>query len=206
MPYVPYFPPIAIGSLNWGGPLNAALAEIDSSQTTNPHDHDMIQWQFDPASNMVGTALTSGTVNMSKLWIRQPTTITNVCLAIATTGTGLTAGQNFAGLYDQAGSRLGVTADQTANWGTTGFKSMALGAPVAILTPGAYYVAVLSVAATATPAFARGSALVASIPNANLTATNGRFTTGPTAQTSLPLSITMASRTLTGNALWAGVS
>jgi hypothetical protein len=205
MPYVPYFPPIAIGSLNWGGPLNAALAEIDSAQTTNPRDHDLIQWQFDLASNMVATAITSGTVNMSKLWIRQPVTITNVCVAIGTVGAALVAGQNFAGLYDQAGTRLGQTADQTANWGTTGSKQMALTAPVAIATPGAYYVAVLSNAGT-TPAFARGSALTASIPNFNLTATNGRFTTGPAGQTTLPASITMAARTLTGNALWVGVS
>lgn len=205
MVYIPYFPPISIGSLNWGTPLNNALAEIDSSQTTNPHDHDMIQWQFDPASNMVGTALTSGTVNWSKLWIRQPTTITNVFVAISTTGAGLVVGQNFAGLYDPAGSRVGVTADQTAAWGTAGLKLMALTAPVVVATPGYFYVAIVSNAGT-TPSFARGSALTASIPNANLTTTNGRFLTGPAAQTSLPLSVTPATRTLTANALWSAVS
>lgn len=203
MAYTP-FTPIAIGSLNWGTPLNTAIQNLDRAQTSNAQDHDLLYWQFDPATNMVGTTLTSGTVNMSKLWVRQSATITNVALSITTVGAALVAGQNFAGLYDSLGTLLSATADQTANWGTVGFKEMALTAPQAVAA-GYYYVAVVSNAGT-TPAFARGSALTASIANAKLTATNGRFTTGPAGQTTLPASITMAARTLTGNALWVAVS
>jgi hypothetical protein len=47
---------------------------------------------------------------------------------------------------------------------------------------------------------------VATIPNAKLTATTARFATGPAAQTTMPVSVTMSSRTLSGNALWAAVS
>jgi len=204
MAYVPYFPAIAVGSLNWGTPLNTAIANLDRANSSTALDQGFISWQFDPATNMVATALTSGTVTWSKLWVRQPTTITNVCASIGVVGASLTAGQNFAGLYDSAGTRLGVTADQTAAWGTAGFKEMALTAPVAV-TPGYYYVAILANAATV-PSFARGSALTASIPNAKLTATDARFATGPTAQTSLPASVTMSTRTLVANALWAAVS
>lgn len=204
MPVDP-FNPIPIGSANWGTPLNAAIAELDSNQEPKAADQEMIAWQMDPATNMVATAITSGTVSWSKLWIRQPVTITNVCVAIGTVGASLVAGQNFAGLYDPAGNRVGVTADQTANWATVGFKEMALTAPVVVSAPTYLYVAVLSNAAT-TPAFARGSALTATIANAKLTATDARFATGPAAQTTLPVSVTMASRTLAGNALWAAVS
>lgn len=203
MAYTP-FTPIAIGSLNWGTPLNTAIQNLDRVQATTALDHGLLYWQFDPGTNMVGTTITSGTVNMSKLWFRQAVTITNVALAINTAGSGLTANQNFAGLYDSLGTLLSATADQSANWATAGFKEMALTAPQAVAA-GYYYVAVVS-NATTTPAFARGSALNSAIANAKLTATNGRFTTGPAAQTSLPASITMASRTLTGNALWAAVS
>jgi hypothetical protein len=178
---------------------------LDANQEPKCADQDMIAWQMDPATNMVATAITSGTVSWSKLWIRQPVTITNVCVAIGTVGASLVAGQNFAGLYDPAGNRVGVTADQTANWGTVGFKEMALTAPVVVSTPTYLYVAILSNAAT-TPAFARGSALTSSIANAKLTAVDARFATGPAAQTTLPVSVTMASRTLAGNALWAAVS
>lgn len=205
MPNPFYFPPIAIGSLNWGTPLNTALANLDKAQSPGPADQDLIAWAFDPATNMVGTAITSGTVNWSKVWIRQPATITNVCISMSATGTALVAGQNFAGLYNSGGVRVGVTADQTAAWGTAGFKEMALTAPFAVTTPDFYYVAIVC-NATTTPSFARGSALTASIPNAKLTTTNGRFLTGPAAQTSLPASVTPASRTLTANALWSAVS
>lgn len=205
MAYTPYFPAIPIGSSNWGAPLNTAIANLDRAQASSAQDQDLITWQFDPATNMVATAPVSGTVTMSKLWIRQPVTITNVCVGIGVVGAGLVAGQNFVGLYDAAGNRLGVTADQTAAWGTAGGKQIALTAPVVIAAPGAYHVAILTNAATP-PSFARGSALAASIANLNLTATTGRFATGPTAQTSLPLSVTMASRTLTGTAWWTAVS
>lgn len=203
MAYTP-FTPIAIGSLNWGTPLNTAIQNLDRAQVTTALDHDLLYWEFDLATNMVATTLTSGTISMAKLWFRQDVTITNVCAAIGTVGAGLVAGQNFGALYDSLGTRVGVTADQTAAWGTTGMKEMALTAPYAAVA-GYYYVAILSNAAT-TPAFARGSALTSSIVNAKLTATNARFTTGPVGQTSMPASVTMASRTLAGNALWVAVS
>ena len=196
--------PIAIGSLAWGTPVNDRFANAALAVVSTAVDQNLITWNFPPGTNMVATTITSGTVNMSKIWIRQNLTVTNMVAGIGTVGAALVAGQNFAGLYDSTGTRIGVTADQTAAWGTTGGKVMALTAPVAV-TPGPYYVAILSNAGT-TPAFARGSALVASIANINTTAVDGVWTTGPAGQTSLPASITMASRTLTGNAMWVGAS
>jgi hypothetical protein len=204
MAYTPYFPAIAVGSLAWGVPLNTALANLDRVQESKATDQGLINWNFSPGTNLVSTAITSGTVSMAKVWIRQPVTVNSVAVGIGTVGAALVAGQNFAGLYDSGGNRLGQTADQTAAWGTIGGKNMALTAPVVITTPGAYYVAILSNAGT-TPAFARGSALTPSVANINLTATDGAWTTGPAGQTTLPVSITMAARSLTGNALWVAV-
>jgi hypothetical protein len=204
MTYTPYTP-IVVGSLNWGVPLNTAIQNLDAANNgARAQDQGMIAWQFDHATNMVATAVTSGTIQWSKLYLRQPATITSVSVHIGTVGAALVAGQNFGALYDSAGIRLGVTADQTANWGTVGYKEMALTAPVPV-TAGYYYVAILSNAGT-TPAFARGSALTSSIVNANLTATTARFATGPAAQTSMPPAVALGSRTLTGNALWTAVS
>ena len=199
------FSPIPIGSLLWGAPLNAAIVNHDVTfNTAVPQDHALISWNFQVGIVVGSTGPTSGTVLMQKVWLRQPATITNVCIGIGSAGVGLTAGQNFAGFYDSGGNRLGVTADQSANWATAGFKQMALTAPVAAAA-GAYYVAVLSNAGT-TPTLARGGVITSSFPNANLTAVDGAFTTGPAAQTTLPVSITMASRTLTANSTWSGVS
>jgi hypothetical protein len=204
MAYTPYFPAIAVGSLAWGVPLNTALANLDRVQESKAADQGLINWNFSPGTNLVATTITSGTVSMVKVWLRQPVTVNTVAIGIGTVGAGLVAGQNFAGLYDSGGNRLGQTADQTAAWGTTGGKNMSLTAPVAITAPGAYYVAILSNAGT-TPAFVRGSAVASSIANINLTATDAAWATGPAAQTSLPATITMASRTITGNAMWAAI-
>jgi hypothetical protein len=204
MAYTP-FTAIAIGSLNWGAPVNNAIINLDVANNEHtPADHELIAWNFAVGIVVGSTAPTSGTVIMQKVWLRQAATITNVCMGIGSAGVALTAGQNFAGLYDGAGNRLGVTADQSAVWNSAGFKQMPLVAPVAVAA-GAYYVAVLSNAGTP-PTLARGGIITSSFPNANLTATNAAYAIGPAGQTTLPLSITMASRTLTANSTWSGVS
>jgi hypothetical protein len=199
------FTPITIGSLNWGTPLNTAIQNHDRAfNQTTPQDHDLLAWNHTIAANSGATGPTSGTVTMMKVWFRQNLTVTNVAISLGAASVTPVAAQNFAGLYDSGGNRLGITADQTANWGTAGFKLMPLTVPVAV-TAGAYYVAVLANAATP-PTLARGGIITASAANANLTAANAAFATGPAAQTSLPVSIVMASRTLSANPNWAGVS
>lgn len=205
--------PIPIGSLAWGTPLNNQIQDLDQrlialrlSMTSAATDQGYIAWNFDPATNLAVSAMTSGTIFMSKLWVREDSTITNVVASVNTASTGGVVGQNFAGLYDGAGTRIGVTTDQTANWASVGNKIMALTAPVPVVA-GAYYVALL-VNATTPLSFARGSALSGgpTTVNANLTATNARFATGPTAQTTLPVSITMGARTADARAVYVAVS
>lgn len=199
------FTPIVIGSINWGAPLNTAIQNHDRAlNVTTPLDHELLAWNVPLGALAGGTAPTSGTVTMIKFWLRQSATITNVNYGVSSQGVTLTAGQNFAGLYDSGGNRLGVTTDRAVDWLTAGFKQTALTAPVPVAA-GYYYVALLS-NGTTPPSWARGGITTASIANANLTATNGAYTTGPAAQTTLPVSITMASRTLSANPTWAGVS
>lgn len=205
MAYTP-FTPIVIGSLAWGAPVNTAIVNHDRALAGHtPLDHELISWTIPTGALAGATGPTSGTVVMSKIFLRQPAVITNVCYGVGAAGVTLTAGQNFAGLYNNAGIRIGVTADQSASWLSAGFKQTPLTAPTSLLAAGDYYVALLANAATP-PTWARGGITTASIANANLTAANGAYTTGPAAQTSLPASITMASRTLSANPTWVGVS
>lgn len=206
------FTPIPIGSLNWGAPVNAAFTDHDTRittlnrmQTSAATDQNLIAWTWDPGTTITASTPTSGTVNMSKIWVREPATVNNVAMTIVTAPTALTAGQNFAALYDSTGARLGVTADQTANWATVGLKDMPLTAP-AVIAAGAYYVAFVS-NGTTPPAFGRGSSLAAGgqTVNIGLTATDARYTTGPVGQTTLPLSITMAARSIDTRAWWAAL-
>lgn len=200
---------IPIGSLNWGGPVNAAFTDHDTRittlnrmQTSAATDQNLIAWTFDGATTLTASTPTSGTVNMLKIWVREPATINNVAMTVITAPTALVAAQNIAGLYDLAGNRLAVTADQTANWATTGLKDMPLTVPY-VAAAGAYYIAFVSNGATP-PAFGRGSSLAAggATVNIGLTAPDARYTTGPVAQTTLPATITMAARTIDTRAWW----
>lgn len=203
--------PIPIGSLNWGGPLNTQVQELDqrlmeAEADPVPADQNLIAWSMDPFNNSVAQVLTSGLLEMVRVHIPEDTTVTNIILGITTAGSGLTAGQNFAGLYDSAGTRLGVSADQTAAWGTSGVKTTALTAPVAV-SAGFYDVAFVS-NGTTPPQMPRGSSLGigADLVNVGLTAATARLTTAGAAVTALPASVVMASRTLAARSWWVALS
>jgi len=201
-----YNMPIPIGQDPWGTLLNDSMFEIHRTIETNPTDHGALAWTADPYGNSGSTGLTSGLPFMSKVWIREPSTLSNVMMSITTAGSGLTAAQNFVGIYNAAGTRIAVSADQTAAFGGTGLVTAAMTAPVAV-TPGPYYLTFLC-NGTTPPILARGAVAGsgASTVNFGLTAATGRYATGPAAQTSLPASITMASRTLSAICMWAVVS
>jgi hypothetical protein len=105
----------------------------------------LIAWSFDSLVLGSQSALTSGRIYFCGVDIQQPATITNVVCSIQATGSGLTSGQNFMGLMNSSGTLLSKTADQTTNFGSvTGTHSAALAAPQAV-TPGLYWVLILSV-------------------------------------------------------------
>lgn len=209
-----YSAPIPIGSLNWGTPvndtfddLNTRLTALRLSQPATATDQNLLAWAFDPATNLAAATITTGSILMVKIGVREAVNITNVIVSVNTAGVGLTAGQNFVGLYDGTGVRLGQTVDQTANWGSTGVKVAALTAPVALLSGTYLYVAVLANGGTS-PSFARGSQLSSgpSTINVGLTASNARYATSGAGLTSLPANITMAARSTSAMALWAAMS
>lgn len=183
-----------------------AYTKASTSPVFQPDDHAVLAWSYDPAVTSNSTAVASGTVQLIKIVLRRAATISNLYAQVNTAGGTLTSGQNFAGLYSASGTLLSATADQTTAWGSTGMKTMALTTPQTVL-PGYYYVALLSNGTTG-PAFARGNGLsgAANAINLGLAASTARFATGPTAQTSLPSSITMSSNSLAGVPYWVAVS
>jgi hypothetical protein len=66
-------------------------------------------------------------------------TVTNIIALLTSAGSGLTSGQCFASLFTSAGTLLSSTADQAANWATSGRKVMALASPQTVAA-GDYYV------------------------------------------------------------------
>jgi hypothetical protein len=171
-----------------------------------PSDHGLIAWTMDPAScSTTGTALSTGYIYFVEIVLRNPATITSLCVNLSAGGTGLTANQCLAGLYTASGTRVGVTADMSTTWNTAGDKTMALTSSYSAAA-GKYYVAFL-VVGTTSPTFACGSTLGNFTPgNAHLTAGNYRFCRSASGQTSLPASYTMASATPDANNVWTAAA
>lgn len=226
---------VAVGSANAGGAANSAargdhvhagvtsfngsqgaltVAATDLNGVSNaqfldnmsaPGDQGLIAWSGDPAGVGSTSAPASGAVRLMRIVLRRAATLSTVWLVVGTAGATLTSGQNLLGLYNASGTRVALTADQTTAWGSTGIKSAAFTGSYAAAA-GTYFVAILAVGTTP-PAFGVNSVLSGGLAaNANLSVSTGRALNGPTAQTSLPASITMASNTFGTAMFWVGVS
>lgn len=206
------YTPIPIGSLGWGAPVNTAftthaddITEMQRQGTETLAALGFLAMNYDPALGAAGTTVAAGVVNMIRFDLMRAATLSTVTVGVTTAGTTLTAGQNFAGIYDSAGTLVAVSADQTVAWGTTGEKNIAMAVPYAAAA-GAYYAALLS-NGTTPPNFLRSATGAAGvIINHGQSMATARFTTVLAGQTVLPASITMASRTLSTAAFFVGVS
>jgi hypothetical protein len=145
-----------------------------------PADHGLAGWTYDLAQPNAGTAPTAGVLQVARLHLPAPQQVTGVALFVTSAGSGLTAGQCFAGLYSSAGARLDVTADQAGVWNSGGLKLMPLAGGAAQRALADYYVAWWA-NGTTPPSFARAGNIA--LVNANLAAPNLRFATADTGLT-----------------------
>ncbi|MFF1957954.1 hypothetical protein ACFVWX_13310 [Streptomyces sp. NPDC058220] len=193
-----------IGTPSWGTPLNSALSTL-AHDGFDANDHGLIMWNYDVVQISSSAVPTSGQLRLIRLPdLTQSRTVTSVAMHINTAPVGGTAGQNFVGLYSSTGTRLAQSADCTVDFSTAGAKLIALTAPYAAV-PGRYYVGILANAATPA-AFGHCSSIATSVANFNLATALSRFANGPSAQTTLPATVTMASVTPSLNATWAGIA
>jgi Polysaccharide deacetylase len=166
-------------------------------------DYGFITMTMDPAicSNTVNP--TAGTLGVARVHVPVAVTVTNVLLYVSTAGSGLTSGQNLAGLYNSSGTLLSGTADQTSAWASTGLKTIALTSSQAVAA-GDYYIGFFA-NGTTPPLFARAAAS-GSVVNVGLSVANSRFATGVTGNTTtMPASMGTLSPTGT-TSFWAALS
>lgn len=195
---------------NNGTVVDTSNITTNSSRTTAleqstwmPVDYSMQGWSYDPANTGANFPMITGVIYMSKVKLA-PGTVSALGTAISIIGSGLTAGQSFMALYNNSGTLLGQTADQSAAWAASPtYSQPALVTPVTISTAGYYHVAMFS-NGTTPPQIIRGSNLTANtnLVNPNLNAAGARFASAGTATTAPPASITMSSRTPMSQALW----
>ncbi|QIE02565.1 collagen triple helix repeat-containing protein [Streptomyces phage BRock] len=172
-------------------------------QVPLPADIGYLAYSFDPliADGSVGPV--AGTIQLVRVVLRSPQTITNIVAHVGTAGGTLTSGQNFAGLYDATGARVALTADQTTAWGTTGAKTMALTAPYAAAA-GYYYVAFLS-NGTTPPLFRSKTNLGGDFISGTSPANSFRFATNTTG-TTLPASMTLNANVVSDKAIMVALT
>lgn len=166
-----------------------------------PADHGLIAWAFDPSNASLTAQPTAGLLQMVKVRILVASTITNVWLYVGTAGATLTAGRNFAALYNSSLGLLSATADQATPWASTGTKSAALTTPQSVAA-GDYFVGFYWNGTTA-PGFGRGAATTA--VNANLASTASRYATSTSGLTTA-MPGTAGALTANTNAYWVAVS
>lgn len=188
----------------WGATLNAALSEM-AHRGFDATDLGYQVWNMPPwdAVDFSSANPVSGTVVMMRMpRIVHPRTLTGVTLYRAVAAAGLT--DAYVGLYDSTGTQLAVSANVPGNWGALGMQQTAFTSPYAAATGASVFAAMLFVGATP-PKLAAAQGITSSNVNGQTTAATGLWATGPAAQTTLPASITMASRTLISTAFWAGL-
>jgi hypothetical protein len=86
--------------------------------------------------------MTAGVMYFSRMHLPVAATATNIHIGVYGAGSSLTAGQNFAMIYSAAGALLGTTADQSASWNSTGWKTMPIAGGPVELAAGDYYGAI----------------------------------------------------------------
>ena len=199
-----------ITTFNSGSTMPAGLLQYPLTTVNNPTfgpaDHGLLSWTHDPATcRSTGDNITTGTIYLCKFKIvDRSTVVSNILFSILNTPTLMTASQNFVGLYDSSGTRLVVSADQSASWTTAGLKTTAITPQT--LAVGSYYVAILMNSTGTVPQLLQGNGASASALNAGLTTGAARWLNTAAGNTSLPSSITLSSQSTNAGSRWAALT
>lgn len=219
------FTPVARGQEGTTGvahPVGSYVAQVLTASSLariahripDPSDQSLLSWSADSAGafDSATATLVSGTLQIVRVPMPFPMTITNVVYAVTNAGATLTAAQNFVGIYDSAGTRQALSADQSTLWTSVGLKTTAMTSPWTPATTGSSafcWVVFLSVGTTPPRlAIVNNTAVVGAIAaiNAGTTTANTRFGRNAAAQTSLPATITLATNANSGVSVWVALS
>jgi len=157
---------------------------------------------FDPRLPINATGPTAGVISLIEIFVPESFTCSKIHAVIVSTA-GVTLANSFAGIYDDQGNRVGVSADQSSSWQSTGAKEISLVTPVDLQGGRRYYIALLVGSAVTMPTFARGGNVATT--NAGTVAPFRDSTIG-SGLTALPLSLALGTAAASLPALWAGLS
>jgi hypothetical protein len=122
-----------------------ATAVKSTNREIGPVDHGALAWTIDPVATSSFTP-TAGSVYAQRFRVAATGSASKVmmqCTTLSTTATAI-----YVGIYAKDGTQLAVSADVKAAFTTTGAKTLALVAPVALVAGQDYVFAFLSVTAS----------------------------------------------------------
>jgi hypothetical protein len=181
-------PPVASGTGSAGAAPTVARSDHQHPvNTLSTSEYGFLAWNYPWwAAGTTFLLATAGLTYVCKIVIPSAVTVTNLHLHVSTAGSGLTAAQNLAGLYNSSKQLLSATGDQSTAWASTGAKTMALTTPQ-VVTAGVYYVAFFANGTTLPTVYRNASAAAV---NGILSAANANWATADTTQTtSMPATL-----------------
>jgi hypothetical protein len=173
-------------------PNIATLPAAPAANSAAAADLGFATWSYDPVclnSPLTGTALSSGVIYLVQCQVRATVSGQHVYAWITSAGSGLTSGQNFAGVYSAEGNLLGTSNDVTTAFGSTGAFTQSLDTYLTA-SPPFVWIAFLS-NGTTPPSLARTVNQAGILANGQ--AGFPRFGTVPGSFTSLPSSFSTGS-------------
>jgi hypothetical protein len=104
----------------WNGSAWLATGSAFAKNTPGPESHRLLAWAFDPALSASATAPAAGVLNLIKIPVPKQITVAQVAVVLGVGGSGATPLANcYFAVFNAAGTRLGVTADQSAALATS---------------------------------------------------------------------------------------
>lgn len=197
--------------MTFAEPFAPPPAAAPAALSWQPSDNNLLA-ASDPLPTATGNnnLMTAGTLNLSKIPIRQAMTLSNLWFMMQTAGVGASSG-SFVGLYSSAGALLTGSADIGAAFTAAGpvvVGPLALTTPQALAAGSFVWAAILMNLATTQPTLQRvGAAGSILFANLGLTAAQFRYAANGTLLSALPANIGPGSNTTGGGfTFWAGAS
>lgn len=181
----------------------ATKAYVDSAAVGDPGsfvpgDYGLLACDIDPMLSSASFTSTAGVVYVRKLKMAVTAVVSSIRMYV--NALGATVADSYWALYDAAGNQLGVTADVSSVYTSTGTKALNLVTPTVSLPAGTVVYVVYVIGSAGTMPTLRG------FPQAQhtfgvTTASQYRWANFGTGQTTLPSSLTISSLGATSGAV-----
>jgi len=161
-----------------------------------PAAHGIAGWAYDPALAVNSTGMAAGTLYLVRINVAANVTATRLYWWIANTASSPTAGQNWVGLYDSAGTLL-ASAGIDGVQGSAGLKTTTI--PAQSLAGGSFYWVGLLFNGPVPPNLTRASGWtgVGEAASVGLSPAAYRFAVNGSGRTSMPATITPSANVAT---------